>query len=512
MQPSADPRNRLASPLSAATLLVALLAADAHAAPRWVLTFYQQIGNCENADKRTIETHVFNENGTHASGVGVTNMANSSFAVFGFTDADGHNRINPLDLNNCVYDIRIYDPGIATDNTPNFNWQYPAGTGGACNTHVYSYITHWLFVSDSSIVTTFPGTPVFRYDQVDGINQTTGYGAGCNPNNFVQPNGTETDMKVLLSGGWDTYQAQTFVVPAGVNRITSAMAHLTRQAGVKFFYRASIRQGGPNGPQIGPTVTSPEVFSGNFREVAVGWGLNDVPVTPLETYCLRLESTDGQGFNTYVTTQDNVPNAIWYRGPNAAPGREMFAVVAGVGVGPVPMPMITRSPASFTRNIIEGDGLPDDMFTVSNSGDGTLNYTVTDNATWLSVNPAAGSSTGSPNNHTITYNTASLAPGPYTGTVTITGNADNSPQTVVVNLTVAPSPFAPCDFNEDGDVDLGDYGKFQTCYTGPGFAQNDPTCDGAKLDTDDDVDVDDFGYFQLCISGADIPADPDCAD
>ena len=72
-------------------------------------------------------------------------------------------------------------------------------------------------------------------------------------------------------------------------------------------------------------------------------------------------------------------------------------------------------------------------------------------------------------------------------------------------------PRVPGDFDDDGDVDLEDFGLFQMCLTGPGIAQEDERCKPARLDIDEDVDADDFGIFQACLSGANIPGDPECA-
>ena len=68
------------------------------------------------------------------------------------------------------------------------------------------------------------------------------------------------------------------------------------------------------------------------------------------------------------------------------------------------------------------------------------------------------------------------------------------------------------DFDQDGDVDQEDFGRFQACLTGSAVPVIDPNCLDANLDGDSDVDQDDFGIFQRCISGANVPADPACAD
>ncbi len=74
--------------------------------------------------------------------------------------------------------------------------------------------------------------------------------------------------------------------------------------------------------------------------------------------------------------------------------------------------------------------------------------------------------------------------------------------------------------NGDGDVDQGDFGVFQSCYTGPA---NPPIpgvpdyCVCFDRDGDDDVDQDDFGTtgvfntFQNCASGPTVAANPGCA-
>lgn len=73
-----------------------------------------------------------------------------------------------------------------------------------------------------------------------------------------------------------------------------------------------------------------------------------------------------------------------------------------------------------------------------------------------------------------------------------------------------PDPTVPADFDHDCDVDLSDFGHFQSCATGPAIPQNNPACQDADLDGDDDVDQEDFGRFQRCFTGAGNPVDPGC--
>ncbi len=74
---------------------------------------------------------------------------------------------------------------------------------------------------------------------------------------------------------------------------------------------------------------------------------------------------------------------------------------------------------------------------VSNTGGGTLNWTTSDNQTWLNVTPASGTGAGA---LSVSTNTTGLAAGTYTGTVTVTATgASGSPKTVAVTLTVNPA-------------------------------------------------------------------------
>lgn len=69
----------------------------------------------------------------------------------------------------------------------------------------------------------------------------------------------------------------------------------------------------------------------------------------------------------------------------------------------------------------------------------------------------------------------------------------------------------PADLDDDGDVDSGDFGLFQNCFSGINIAQNDLFCQGARLDGDSDVDDADFAIFDGCMSGPNIAANPLCA-
>lgn len=178
-----------------------------------------------------------------------------------------------------------------------------------------------------------------------------------------------------------------------------------------------------------------------------------------------------------------------------------------------PEPTISRSPSSLSPVTDAGSNPANDTLLVSNSGYGTLNYVITEGVAWMSVSPSAGSSTGEADTISVIYSAASLAPGTYNATITITdAAATNSPQGVDVTLTVneaGPEPVK-ADFDKDGDVDMDDHGHIQRCLTGSGVVQDDPDCINARLDGDLDVDADDVFIWMGCMTGANVQAEAGC--
>jgi hypothetical protein len=102
----------------------------------------------------------------------------------------------------------------------------------------------------------------------------------------------------------------------------------------------------------------------------------------------------------------------------------------------------------------------------------------------------------------------------------------NEPPTEIWRNTFNTQSISICaDFDDDHDVDAGDFATFQTCCTGPDIPY-DPTAlpfhcmlipdnqdiIAADFDRDGDVDQSDYAVFQSCYSGDGITADPDCTN
>lgn len=75
------------------------------------------------------------------------------------------------------------------------------------------------------------------------------------------------------------------------------------------------------------------------------------------------------------------------------------------------VPTIYRSPSSLSQTATEGTNAASQSFSVRNSGDGTLSYSVSDNASWLSCTPTSGTSTGEMDTITVNYSTSGLSAG-----------------------------------------------------------------------------------------------------
>lgn len=83
------------------------------------------------------------------------------------------------------------------------------------------------------------------------------------------------------------------------------------------------------------------------------------------------------------------------------------------------------------------------LLTVSNPTGGTLSWSLSDNAAWLSLSTASGTTTTETDSISASVNLAGLAAGTYTAAITVTaGGATNTPQVIPVSLTVATAPTA----------------------------------------------------------------------
>ncbi|OGD19565.1 MAG: hypothetical protein A2W03_01365 [Candidatus Aminicenantes bacterium RBG_16_63_16] len=107
-------------------------------------------------------------------------------------------------------------------------------------------------------------------------------------------------------------------------------------------------------------------------------------------------------------------------------------------------PIIWLNASEISFSASEAGPVPSSQeLRIRNSGKNALKYTLSDDAPWLSITPAEGSSTGQVNGHAIAVDAGGMTgrDAAYTATITITcGDAYNNPQKVSVSLNLSKEP------------------------------------------------------------------------
>ena len=110
-------------------------------------------------------------------------------------------------------------------------------------------------------------------------------------------------------------------------------------------------------------------------------------------------------------------------------------------------PTISVSPDNLTFNAIEeGENPPDQTLEVCSSGTGTLDWSLTDTAAWLSETPASGSlGADACEDVTVSVDATGMEAGDYSATITITGSDEVE---VAVNLHIeSTAPVEPANLS-----------------------------------------------------------------
>ncbi len=100
-------------------------------------------------------------------------------------------------------------------------------------------------------------------------------------------------------------------------------------------------------------------------------------------------------------------------------------------------PSLFLSPASLSFTAPAGGPNPANQSFIVSTNTTAMSWSLTSNASWLSASPTSGTAASS-SSVSVGVNVAGLAPGTYTGTITVTApSAGNSPRTLTVTLNVA---------------------------------------------------------------------------
>ncbi|MCX8126825.1 MAG: hypothetical protein N3E40_06810, partial [Dehalococcoidia bacterium] len=162
---------------------------------------------------------------------------------------------------------------------------------------------------------------------------------------------------------------------------------------------------------------------------------------------LNLDPTSGSssGQPNTVTASVNIS------GLNAGTYNAVITVTAeGASNSPLTLPVtltitgpkLSYSPQTFAFSGTTPQNPPSQTLTLTNSGGGTLNWSINSSHSWLTASPTSGSLTiGQSATATITIHTINLPPGTHLGSLTINiSGAGQGPVTVPVTVQVSPGP------------------------------------------------------------------------
>jgi uncharacterized protein (TIGR03437 family) len=252
---------------------------------------------------------------------------------------------------------------------------------------------------------------------------------------YVVPTGVSWGTVKLSEGGASELYYDDFV--SGTNTFnfgTSTCGPYTETAGrysaVRCKAAPSIYSVGPLLPGAGKVVQT----GGTITVSGVGFGPNQCPACQITAANPTATALQVLSWSDSTITAE-LPAAfgvgIATIGVAAASGSDSMNIMAGT-VSPLPTISLSSSSVSFSF-AIGGAAPAAQSVTASNSGGGSLSYSVASNAAWL-ITSVSGASI------TVSANPAGLAAGAYQGTVTVTAaGASNSPQSIAVSLLVTGS-------------------------------------------------------------------------
>ncbi len=111
---------------------------------------------------------------------------------------------------------------------------------------------------------------------------------------------------------------------------------------------------------------------------------------------------------------------------------------------------ISPDPPSFDLGSMSAGETASRIFSISNAGSGTLEWSVSDDQPWITVNPTSGTDSGTV---TLNINTAGLSPGSYSGITTISSNGGTETISISLKILVfdffAEAPNAKWDNGEE---------------------------------------------------------------
>ncbi len=314
---------------------------------------------------------------------------------------------------------------------------------GANRFHVYCFDRIGRVSSDNQVWLYFDSQPptlpgVIAVDPVENNANSFAFGWGAS----FDPHSGLAGYYWRVNGGAETFTPDNYLpigayaTVQGMNTLSvRAVDNLGQSSGSRSvtFMFDSVPPSQPSNVSVTPSVG----YSNNF---SFSWGPSSDATSGLDGYVWGINGT-----GSYFTTQLSVPAGTQ---PNVVEGNNNFHIVAVDNVGnlstavSVPfqyyIPRITTNTDTLKFTAYQNGSLPGPLnIHIQNGGTGTLDWSVSDDADWLSVTPSSGQSNSQLVEVAVTSSTIPV--GTSTAIITISSsNAVNSPKTVIVQYEMFP--------------------------------------------------------------------------
>ena len=364
---------------------------------------------------------------------------------------------------------------LVLEHTDNDNPYYTGGIGVACWTGLEGNCD----ISFDDVAVTYPTTPHIHLNPTELSFEATQNGPLPTPQTLVISNvcGGTLDWYIDEQISWldidpyygtSNYQEITVSInttsldPGTYNEVMTVTSSNADNSPQTVMVELNITAG-PH-IELYPTSLTFEAVEGGsnpadqtFTITNTGGGTLDWSVSDDQAW-LAVNPTSGVSNSAVIDvfvdisglTAGTYNTTITVASANADNSPQTVTVALNITTGP----HIELNPTDLSFTAAQYGTLPDDqMFTINNTGGGTLDWYVDEQISWLDIDPYYG--TSNYQEITVTINTTSLDPGTYNEVMTVTSsNADNSPQVVSVTYQVynpdgTPAELAQYDFIKD---------------------------------------------------------------
>lgn len=260
------------------------LCVAAEARPRYSLALFKQVGywinhnyDCGGAcGNHVVYVTVYGADGQPMQGVPIVDA--DTGAGYGLTDEFGNARVILAQWR--AYRLTIVDHGADVEATPSMYYTVPLYAG------FYSWQIEWCYQPEPTATFT-PLDPAYIYD-------------GVRPNGETHSDVTYGLDEYALPQDAGLWWGQTFV--ANCNRIVSIRAQTTQGAGTHMSWQAAVYEcplepasEADIGARVGPIRMSRVIASDEYWTVNVGFGIDEVPVVPGQSYMLKIWNRGREG-------------------------------------------------------------------------------------------------------------------------------------------------------------------------------------------------------------------------